>query len=88
MEALIAALIGWIDTEDSVIDLRTGLQITNTTENEKVTCEITLPTGDVIEFAGDDADAILDRAEALAQAGKALTLQLNKIAAMAEGGSI
>jgi hypothetical protein len=42
----------------------------------------------VIEFAGDDADAILDRAEALAQAGKALTLQLNKIAAMAEGGSI
>ena len=86
MEALIAALIGWIDTSDSIIDLRTGLQIVNTGDDLQSACEITFPSGDSVVYTGPDADAILDRAEALAVSGKALVEQLNKMTAAAGGG--
>lgn len=82
MEALIAALVGWIDTEDAILDLRTGLQITNTTEDEKTPkCEVTYPNGDTTEFEGPDAAAIMDRGAALAAAGGALIIQLNHLTA-------
>ena len=87
MEALIAALVGWIDTEVSIIDLRTGLQVENTTGDDETTkCEITFPNGDVSEFEGADADAIMDRAATLAAAGAALIAQLNQLTAEPASG--
>jgi len=78
MEALIAALSGWITTEDIVLNLQTGLRIVNQTEDEaNPTAEIFFPDGTSEVFEGPDAIVIFDRAEALAAAGGFMLAQLN-----------
>ena len=80
MEALIAALSGWISTEDIVVNLQTGLRVVNQTENEaNPAAEIFFPDGTSEVFEGTDAIAIFDRAEALAAAGSHMLAQINNL---------
>lgn len=90
MEGLIAALLGWVDTSNSIIDLRSGLQIFNTTDDgddAEPSCELVFPNGQSIDFTGDDAAAIMDRAELLATSATALVAQLNVLTAAAQQGA-
>ena len=79
MEALIATLSGWVTTENFIINLQTGLRIENQTEDDDPKAEIFFPDGTSEVFEGPDADAIFDRAEALAAAGNVLIAQLGKL---------
>ena len=79
MEALIATLSGWVTTENFIINLQTGLRIENQTEDDDPKAEIFFPDGTSEVFEGPDADAIFDRAEALAAARKVLIAQLGKL---------
>lgn len=81
MEALLAACIGWIATEDELIDLRSGLRVRNVSDDEGPAAEIVYPNGDVEEFRGKDADAVFDRAEWLAEAAGKLIRQFDAAAA-------
>lgn len=80
MEGLIAALVGWISTEDAIINIQTGVRIENVTEDEKnPQAEIFFPDGTSEVYSGKDAEAIFDRSEQLAMAGGVLIQQLNKL---------
>lgn len=80
MEGLIAALVGWISTEDAIINIQSGLRIENVTEDENnPRAEIFFPDGTSEIFEGKDAEAIFDRSEQLAVAGGFLIQQLNKL---------
>ena len=80
MEALIAALSGWITTEDIVLNLQTGLRVVNETDDEaNPKAEIFFPDGTSEVFEGTEAIAIFDRAESLAAAGAVLLEQLNRL---------
>ena len=80
MEALIAALVGWITTEEQILNIQTGLRISDISETEDdPSVEVFFPDGTSEVFTGKDADTILDRAEALATAGNVLLTQLNKL---------
>ena len=80
MEALIAALSGWIAAEDLVVNLQTGLRVVNQTEDEaNPTAEIFFPDGTSEVFEGTDAITIFDRSEALAAAGSYMLAQLNNL---------
>lgn len=82
MEALIAALSGWITTEDIILNLQTGLRVVNQTDDEKEPkAEIFFPDGTSEVFEGSDAIAIFDRAEALAAAGSHMLAQINNLTA-------
>ena len=81
MEALIAALVGWITTEEQILNIQTGLRISDISEtDEDPSVEVFFPDGTSEVFTGKDADAIIDRGEALAAAGNALIVQLGKLA--------
>lgn len=81
MEALIAALVGWISTEDQIINIQTGLRIQDITPDadDPTQIEIFFPDGTSETFDGTDADEILDRCDQLAVAGKVLLAQLTKM---------
>lgn len=80
MEALIAALVGWISTEDAIINIQTGLRIVNVTEqDDKPAAEIFYPDGTSEVYEGKDAEAIFDRSDQLSAAGNVLIEQLNKL---------
>jgi hypothetical protein len=80
MEALIAALVGWISTEDAIINIQTGLRIVNVTEHDdKPAAEIFYPDGTSEVYEGKDAEAIFDRSDQLSAAGNVLIEQLNKL---------
>ena len=81
MEALIAALVGWITTEEQILNIQTGLRISDISETEdEPSVEVFFPDGTSEVFTGKDADAIIDRAESLASAGQVLLAQLTKLA--------
>ena len=85
MEALIAALVGWITTEEQILNIQTGLRISDISETEaEPSVEVFFPDGTSEVFTGKDADTILDRAEALASAGGALLTQLSKLTSYKE----
>ena len=80
MEALIAALVGWITTEEQILNIQTGLRISDISEtDEEPSVEVFFPDGTSEVFTGKDADAIIDRGEALAAAGGVLLAQLGKL---------
>jgi hypothetical protein len=81
MEALIAALVGWIATEEQILNIQTGLRISDISETDEApSVEVFFPDGTSEVFNGKDADSILDRAEVLATAGGILLTQLSKFA--------
>ena len=81
MESLIAALVGWITTEEQILNIQTGLRISDISETEdEPSVEVFFPDGTSEVFTGKDADTILDRAEALAAAGGVMLTQLSKLA--------
>ena len=85
MEALIAALVGWITTEEQILNIQTGLRISDISEtDEEPSVEVFFPDGTSEVFTGKDADAIIDRGEALAAAGNVLIAQLSRLAASPE----
>ena len=80
MEALIAALVGWITTEEQILNIQTGLRISDISEtDEEPSVEVFFPDGTSEVFTGKDADAIIDRAESLASAGQIFLAQLTKL---------
>ena len=81
MDGLIGALIGWIAIGNDVINLNNGLRITNLSTEREAKVEVLHLDGSVAEYVGDDADAMLDRAESLCNAAIALTAQLDRMAA-------
>lgn len=72
MEQL-AAFVGWIDTKDTIINLNTGMTIEAVEDSGTGKIVVTLPSGDELDFEGDDAAAILDRAELFASIGDSAT---------------
>lgn len=86
MEALIAALIGWIETPDELLNIQTGLRVRNVSDDTGSKAEVTFPNGEVWEYLDEAADAIFDRAEQLARAGTALNHQLNVMTAGIDPG--
>lgn len=78
MESLIAALIGWIATDDEILNIQTGVRVVGTGDDTS-RAEVTYPNGDVVEYEGAAADAIFERAENLALASAALNEQLNRL---------
>lgn len=81
MESLLAACLGWIATQDELIDIRSGMRVRNISDDRGTRAEIVYPNGDIEEFEGNDADAIFDRAEWLSNAAANLISKFDAAAA-------
>src|SRR4051794_32324701 len=71
-----ASLVGWIAVDNDIINLQTGLRIRNLSDTKTARADVQFLNGDVETYDGEDAEAILERAEIICQTATSLAADL------------